>query len=208
MDFLKIKYTVSNKKESEMFLAFNNRTYVNFFTNINKDKYLINGFNTKKKYFKNIEFNENQNNLLDDLYLNEIGAYKLETLKTSKYKIIDSTSAKIIKDMGYEPDIFNIYGNVLPSLINNREEKANLDISNFRLRMSEVVSHFMYNQIQQSIASFKKNAKNNSNAQIEVQPNFIINNLQGAGIMQYTRSVNPLEELLISTKVTKKRFKS
>ncbi len=206
--FLGIKYSVDTKKINtpsgdNYTIRFKDKVYVNIFPTSLKEIYLVNGLFQKKNQIKEIEFDENSTKLFDNIYLEDIGAYKLESLKLSQYKIIDSTSAKLLEDLGYQPDIFQIYSKVMPNMLMDRTKKANLDISNFRLRMSEVVSHFMYNQIQQSVSYFKKRSAGNSNLKIEIDKNFIIANLQSAGIMQYTKSMNPLEELLISTKVSK-----
>lgn len=210
-DFLGIKYTIDTKKiamednESSInySLQFADKTIINMYPTTLMDQYLINGLFQKKNQIKNIKFDENSTTLLDELYKVEEGDYKLESLKLSKYKIIDKTSSKLLLELGYSDDILVLYSKTMPGMILDRTKKANLDISNFRLRMSEVVSHFMYNQIQQSISYFKKRSTGNSNAKIEIDKNFIISNLQSAGILQYTKSMNPLEELLISTKVSK-----
>lgn len=207
-DFLGIKYSVDTKKmntpEGDNYtIKFADKVYVNIFPTSLKEVYLVNGLFQKKNQIKLIKWDELSNKLLDNIYLEDIGAYKLESLKLSRYKIIDSTSAKLLEDLGYSSDIFQLYSKVMPNMLLDRTQKANLDLSNFRLRMSEVVSHFMYNQIQQSVSYFKKRSGGNSNLKIEIDKNFIIANLQSAGIMQYTKSMNPLEELLISTKVSK-----
>ena len=207
-DFLKIKYTIDTKKldtpSGENYsIRFSNKTYLNIYPVGLKETYLINGLFQKKNQIKNIPFDETSTTLFDSIYADDIGSYKLESLKLSRYKIIDSTSAKLLKELGYSDDVFTLYSKTMPDMILDRSNKVNLDISNFRLRMSEVVSHFMYNQIQQSVSYFKKRSHGNSNLKIEIDKDFIISNLQAAGIMQYTKSMNPLEELLISTKVSK-----
>lgn len=205
--FLGISYNFSDKKANtpdgnNYSIKFKNG-YVNMFPHSLYEIYMVNGILSKKNQLREVDFDAKSITLLDDIYNELIGEYKLQALKLSRYKIIDSTSAKLLKELGYSDDIFTIYSKIMPNLIMDREQIANLDINNFRLRMSEVVSHFMYNQIQQSVAYFKKRAHGNSNAKIDINKDFIISNLQSAGIMQYTKSMNPLEELLISTKVTK-----
>lgn len=207
-DFLNIRYSIDTKKidttdGDNYTIRFANKVYVNIFPVGLKEVYLVNGLFQKRNQLKTVEFNETSTTLLDSIYSEDIGAYKVENLKLSKYKIIDSTSAKLLTELGYSDDIFTIYSKIMPGMLLDRSSKANLDISNFRLRMSEVVSHFMYNQIQQSVSYFKKRSASNSNLKIEIDKNFIISNLQAAGIMQYTKSMNPLEELLISSKVSK-----
>lgn len=210
LDFFNINYNISNKKENtinnENFsLKFKN-TYINLFPTSLFDQYIINGLFFKKNAIKEIEFNinnENDTNLLDSLYLNDIGEYKLEALKTSYFKIIDTTSGRLLEELGYSSNIFDIYGKVMPEKLLDRSKPANLELNNFRLRMAEVISHLMYNQIQQSVALFKKKAETNTNAKIDIDKNFIISNLQTVGLLQYTKSMNPLEELLFSTKVSK-----
>lgn len=210
LNILKVNYivedsTIINKKllinPNTISVKFKDKTiYFDVFSL--KNKYILNGLLFKKNQIKEIEFKEDDNTLLDDLLNVLYGAKKTQDLKDSRYKIIDPTSMEILAEEGFPTDIETIYSNVMPSLILDRKAKANLDITNFRSRMGETILHLLYNQIQQAMSSFEKR-KDMSNNKIEIDRNFIISNLMSAGLLNYSKGMNPLEELLLSNKISK-----
>jgi len=68
--------------------------------------------------------------------------------------------------------------------------------------MSETITSVAYNQMHQAISKFKARS-HLSNEKIYMQNDYIIKNLLDAGILQYTKTLNPLEEMMTSLKVTK-----
>ena len=133
---------------------------------------------------------------------NRLGRASSKELYELKFKVIDTTTEKILKSYGYPVDLLTLVGKVIPRKILNDPIDDLNDIKNQRIRMAEAISHAAYKQLQMSISTFKSQKKL-KDARINIVPRYIMNELLGSGMLQYTRTINPLEEINLSAKITK-----
>ena len=135
----------------------------------------------------------------------KIGLGETEKLLDMYYKFIDGSTKKILIDRGNQTTLGKIYAYDMVPLINQRSNSNKRDVNdlaNSRVRMGEIVVGTVYKQFQQAISKFKKE-KSLSKAKIVMPKDYIINELIGAGVLQYCKTLNPLEEIMLSMRVTK-----
>ena len=180
-------------------------SYINIYYNDMYQEYMLNGFlNWKTQIEKHLtEDNLNDTAIWEMIIDEKTKKSKSYSLKTLKNVLIDKTSAKILKIYGYNPDMLILIGKTMPKKILNDEIDDMNNLSTQRIRMSESIAHVAYNQINQALGTLKKNKKGFDKARLFLTKDFIIKNLQGSGMLQQTRTVNPLEELLLSSKISK-----
>ena len=135
----------------------------------------------------------------------KIGIGETDKLLDMYYKFIDGATKKILVDRGNQTTLGKIYAYDMVPMINSRSNSNKRDVndlSNSRIRMGEIVVGTVYKQFQQAISKFKKE-KSLSKAKITMPKDYIINELIGAGVLQYCKTLNPLEEIMLSMRVTK-----
>lgn len=122
--------------------------------------------------------------------------------KEAPNSFIDITTKKILKTYGYSTDFFELYGTVIPHKLMNDKVEDITNLKNQRIRMSESIAHAAYKVLQQGIIHLKNNS-GQYNIKLDIDKNFITKDLMASGMLQYTQTINPLEELILSTKITK-----
>ena len=210
MNKIKVKFTVQEKKiindeDSDIInipiLREGKRSYITCYPKTLKQKFLCNGL--LKFKISNVEFqNPNDNSLFDGALAKDMGEIGFYKLKESINKIIDNTTEKILREKGYPTDVLDIYSDTIPNLLLSREGSHFEDLKYYRIRMSESISHIGYNQIQRAISELKRK-KNFPGEKLFIKPDFIMKNLLEAGILQQSKTINPLEELMLSQKIIK-----
>jgi DNA-directed RNA polymerase beta subunit len=117
-------------------------------------------------------------------------------------KFIDGSTKKILEDGGFSTDLAGVFSHDMVELLGQRTAKSQYDLDNFRLRMSETITSVAYKQMHQAMSKFKT-LKHLSKEKITMKNDYIIKNLLDAGILQQTKTLNPVEEMMLSLKVTK-----
>lgn len=176
------------------------RIYISIFPKSLKQRCLALGL-TKYK-IKEIEFNENANDLYFPALAKDFGEVGLFKLKEALPKIIDPTTEKILREMGYPTNILDIYSDTMPNLLMDRGSSHFEDLGYYRIRLSEAISHIGYKQIQAAISELKRK-KNFKDEKLFIKPDVIMSQLLAAGIFQNAKTINPLEEVMLSQKVVK-----
>ena len=210
MNKIKVKFSVQEKKiindeDSDIInipvLREGKRAYITCYPKTLKQKFLCNGL--LKFKISTIEFqNANDTNLFDAALAKDMGDIGFYKLKESINKIIDNTTEKILREKGYPTNVLDIYSDTIPNLLLSREGSHFEDLKYYRIRMSESISHIGYNQIQRAISELKRK-KNFPGEKLFIKPDFIMKNLLEAGILQQSKTINPLEELMLSQKIIK-----
>ena len=178
------------------------RSYISIFPKTLKQRYNAVGLALTKYKIENVEFEQNSSTLYDDSLIKDLGLVGLSKLKESVTKIIDNTTEKILKESGYPTDVLDLYSDTIPSLLLNRQSTQFEDLDHYRIRMSEAISHIGYNQIQRAISELKKK-KNFKDEKLYIKSNFIMSGLLEAGILQQSKTINPIEEMMLSQKIIK-----
>ncbi len=203
-----IRYTINTKKIKEnniKSLKLDDGKVLNIYIKDLFDEYIVNGLFNKKTWIESFFNSENINdrNKWQD-FIKEFYSIKLFiNLKDIHIKFIDTTTEKILKIYGYPTDFYQLVGKVMPKKILNSPVDSQDDIKNYRIRMSEAIAHEAYTQVQTALSTYKDKKKKLYNEKLYIDPNAIIRNIINSGMLQYTRTINPLEELLLSAKITK-----
>jgi hypothetical protein len=177
--------------------------FLNMYSKDLHHEYLLNGLRKEANKIFPIKAEDLTSTEVLQKYFTEYYSLKRYlNLKEAPNNFIDITTKKILKSSGYSTDFFELYGEVMPhKLINDKVEDIT-NLRNQRIRMSEAIAHSTYNVLQQGIIHMKNN-KNQYNIQLDIDKNFITKELMSSGMLQYTQTINPLEELILSTKITK-----
>jgi len=209
LKFLDIKYQYGSKKAPGSFLNLKvndpNTNYLSIFTNSIKDEYMINGLRDGMKQVFPATKEEIESKHLYDKWLQLKGKSFAESLRRNRINFIDNTTAKILKMYNIPNDIMELFGKYIPDYLLNAGVSNYSDLKTQRVRMAEAISHSAYKMLQQGILRIK-NIKNSGDAgdiKLNLHSYEIVNQLQASGMLQYTQTTNPLEELMMSTKITK-----
>jgi len=177
--------------------------YLNTYAKDLHHEYLLNGLRKEaNKIFPLKEEDLTSTEVLQKYFQNYYNVQRYLNYKEAPNSFIDVTTKKILKTYGYDTDFFKLYGEFMPhKLMNDKVEDIN-NLKNQRVRMSESIAHAAYKVLQQGIIHMKNN-KNQFNIKLDIDKNFITKELMSSGMLQYTQTINPLEELILSTKITK-----
>ncbi len=209
LEFLDIKYQYSTKKAPGAFMNIKvtdpRVKYLSVFAKGVRDEYMLNGLKDGMKLsFPATKEEINSENLYDKWFALKGGGYS-EMLRRLRRIFIDITTARILRQYNIPDDIMELFGTYIPDLLLNGMVQDHSDLSSQRIRMAEAVSHSAYKMVQQAIGSVRniKNASDSDINKLNLHPYEIVQNLQSSGMLQYTQTTNPLEELMLSTKITK-----
>ena len=201
-----IKYHISGKKESKysykVITKDNSNKYINIFPETPYQEYIINGMRDWKKKIQFIDGELNKPDIWKEHIDDKFGVGFFDKARELNGKIIDGTTEKILKAYNYSTNPIHLFGVIMPKMILNKKVDDQNDLKTKRIRMGEAIAHLAYKQIQQAVISFKKE-KNAKKPELDIKSYYIIKNLIGSGMLQWATPINPLEELNISSKITK-----
>ena len=175
--------------------------YVTIYPKTMKQRSLANGFLKYKVKTSNFNLTENSNPFINALE-NDFGSYGLKKLLEAIPKIIDNTTEKILKEYGYPTDVLDLYSDTIPNMMLTREDSHFENLDYYRIRLSETISHIGYNQIQQALSELKRK-KNFKDTKLFLKSEFIMSKLLEAGLFQNAKTINPIEEMMLSQKIVK-----
>jgi len=211
LDFLGIKYQYAKVRNKDALLNLkiedSKAKYLAIFSKSLTEEYFINGL----RIGASMVFPVSKKKLNDpDLYnpyfelKGSDGRYVKKTREATN-SFIDNTTSKILKTYNIPTDIYELFGKYVPKFLLNAEVEVIEDLSTQRIRMSEAISHAGYKMLQKAAAKLKriKNSGKAYDAELELHPYFITQEMMSSGMFQFTQSTNPLEELLLSSKITK-----
>jgi len=206
---MELKYQFNDRKDNDAYinLAFmtpqGDRKYLSLYPTTLQEKYYANGLNTfklKDSIFEPTLIGLHQ--AIIDILIQKQGAGFTKNLLSMEYKFIDGSTFKLLQETGHSTTLVNVFTKEMVNLLNKRNVKSQYDLDNYRLRMSETITSVMYSQIHQALGKFKSR-KHLSEEKIDIPRDYIIKNLLAAGILQQTKTLNPIEEMMLSLKVTK-----
>ena len=209
LDFFKIKYQYGEKKAPgaliHLKLDDDTHKYMSIFVGSLTDEYLLNGLYDGMKMIFPVQKKMLKSKELYDPWFAIKGKSFATNLRDLQSAFIDETTAKILKTYNIPTDIFELFGKYLPTYLLNGKTEDFTNLSTQRIRMSESISAAAYKTLQQSIRAVRniKKAGTAYDYRLSVDPNAILRTLGEEGMLQYTQSTNPLEEINLSTKITK-----
>ena len=202
-----VKYVISDKKDKDAIyssrIKFADETfkYISFFGDTLKEKLLINGLSVQKLgsfTFKSMDDTE----MFDKWIGEKFGRSKPKALRIFISKFLDPVIKQHLKEMKLETNLHKLVADHIIDVLMNAPVDHSNDMANYRIRMSEIITQILYKQIQQSLTNFK-NKKTFSDNKIEIDSKFIQTEMDSSGLLQQTKSLNPLEELNLSARITK-----
>ena len=208
LKWYKIRYTFNSnriKDDKIKSLKLNDGQVINIYPSNLFEEYVVNGLLNKKTWIETFFSKKTINNVekWGDFFKNYFSISLYMKLKDIEIKFIDTTTEKILKIYGYSIDFLELIGKTMPKKIINAPVDSQDDVSNYRIRMGEAVAHEAYTQLHMALSTYKEKKKKLYSEKIDVKPNYIISSIINSGMLQYTRTINPLEELLLSSKITK-----
>ncbi len=211
LDFLDIKYQFGTKKAPGAFLNLRitdpSSKYLSVFANGVRDEYMLNGLKDGMKLaFPATKEEVASPDLYDKWFMTKGGGFAA-LLRRNRKNFIDITTARILRMYNMPDDVLDLFGKYIPDLLLNGMVKEHSDMNTQRVRMAEAISHTAYKMVQQAIGSVR-NIKESSSTdsdtnKLNLHPYEIVTKLGASGMLQYTKTTNPLEELMLSTKITK-----
>ena len=209
LKYFNIKYNITRTKQpgAHLKLKIKNKSgdigYLNVYAKDIYQKYLLNGLKKEaNKIFPLKEEDLNNTEILKKYFENYYSLKRFLNFKEAEHVFVDVTTKKILKIYDYPIEFFEIFGKFMPKkLLNDKVENIEkLDYQ--RIRMSESIAHLTYQVMQKAIIHMKNN-KNQYNIKLDIDKSFIVKGLLASGMLQYTQTINPMEELILSTKITK-----
>ena len=174
--------------------------YLTIYPKTFKQRILAAGLNRLK--VKESIFDPNSNSLYDAALANEMGQIGYLKFKEAIPKIIDNTTEKVLKEYGYPVDILTLYSDTMVNLLTTREDSHFENLDHYRIRLSETISHIGYKQLQQAMSELKRK-KSLPDQKLFIKRDFIMSKLLEAGIFQNAKTINPIEEMMLSQKIVK-----
>ena len=210
---MNLSYQILDKKDNNAHTIIQFKTkdskahYLCLYPKDSTQEYYANGLSRYKikDYVADDISLESLKKLFTQSLIDKLGIGETDKLLDMYYKFIDGATKKILIDRGNQTTLGKIYAYDMVPMINSRSNSNKRDVndlSNSRIRMGEIVVGTVYKQFQQAISKFKKE-KSLSKAKIVMPKDYIINELIGAGVLQYCKTLNPLEEIMLSMRVTK-----
>ncbi len=177
--------------------------FLNMYAKDLHQEYVLNGLRKEaNKIFPLKEEDLSSTEALKPYFQNYYSIKRFLNFQEAPNSFIDITTKKILKTYGYSTDFFELYGNFIPHKLMNDKVEDITNLKNQRVRMSESIAHAAYKVLQQGIIHMKNNS-GQYNIKLDIDKNFITKDLMSSGMLQYTQTINPLEELILSTKITK-----
>jgi DNA-directed RNA polymerase beta subunit len=206
LDSWKIKYSVYDKKDNGAKYIFewskrNNGNYLNIYTDSIKDEFLLNGLKDMKS-FETDDYNNPQ--VFEDFIVKKFNQMAPIKITTSKIKMIDPlTEEYLIQHRLPTSFVDLIRDTAIPMLLSS--PVGNMKNSkNARLRMGEAVGDIVYQQLMMGIERYKTiKSKGFKDTKLEVHPHYVSQTILSQGLTQLTKTVNPIEEISLSNKLTK-----
>ena len=210
LKFLGIKYIIGDKKAPGAHITIKlinkeKKEYLSIFANSIYEEYMINGLKDGLKLISPVDKKNINDPDLYNPFLQLKGNNYPQKLKELPDVYIDLTTKKILEMYNYPSDFLELIGKFMPKFLLNAKVNDFTNLETQRIRMAEAVSHSAYKMIQQSLGRIRNAVDQNKAFDIKlmIKPYEIVNNLLDSGMLQYTQTTNPLEELNLSAKITK-----
>jgi len=179
--------------------------YLSIFATSVIEEYMINGLLDGMKLIFPVEKKELSSKDLWNPFFKMKGESFGKNLETLNRQFIDQTTAKILKMYNIPSNMMDVLGKYIPKYLMNAKEEDFNDLNTQRIRMAEAISNSAYNVFGEALGRVR-NLKQSGNAydlKLILDPLAIVKRLQASGMLQYTQTTNPLEEINFSSKITK-----
>ena len=203
LDAFGVSYNLSDKRDPSAYMSIpivvgGKKSILNLFTKDKRGEYLVNGF--KKIKINGLEFRDlNDTKPFEELIESRFSDKAVRDLELFEDKIIDPVTANWLKEKGYPTEFSELLAKTMTDkLLNGAVENPN-DPSKARVRLGEAILDIIYAQLMQAARAVQEGNRD----KLGLDPKYIIDQLQKSGLVHYTQSMSPLDELAQSRKITK-----
>lgn len=200
-----ITYNIVSKKPKDQYSTRISANKYIVFGNVNTDlkKEIVNSFIRAKvdSYRINSEFGTNE--YFNDLIIRLTGkinsTYKV---RTNLENIVDPVAKQVLMNQDLPIDLDKIMKYMAQRVISGYMQARN-DLSNQRIRNSEVLVHLAQKQILAAYTNFKEQVlAGNKNAKFQIVPTKVISDFVNSEIVVTMEHGNPIEEMATLSKVS------
>jgi len=203
LDDFEVNYTISDKRDLSAYMSVpivinGKKQILNLFVKNKRGEYLVNGL--KKIKINNLEFKDlNDREPFIQIIKKHFSEKAARDLELFEKKIIDPVTANWLREKNYPTNFAKLLATVMTDkLLNGQIDNPN-DPAKGRVRLGEAILDIIYAQLMQAARAVQEGTKN----KLELDPKYVIDQLQKSGLVHYTKSMSPLEELSHTRKVTK-----
>jgi DNA-directed RNA polymerase beta subunit len=168
-----------------------------------KEKMIVNGLsNIKlKESIDDLTNPENIYNYITQTY----GTRSIILIRLISENFVDPITKELLQFENHPTNLVDLSSKVAVNQLLNSQIDSLSDLKIYRARLSEIILNQVYKQIKLSHNYYRKQVMEGiSDAKIFTDPDYVINNLlTEAGILQQTEPVNPVTEIMTSSRVTK-----
>ena len=207
-----IEYTIGEQPEHENVIhsiKLKNNKILFIYSDQRRKTLIVNGL----EFLSHLKFSEtelNDKTAIDTYLINKYGSRVIANLNLLTLNEIDPITKKLLKHESLPTDMINLTSTVMVDMLLNNQPTKLTDLSNYRVRQSEIMFNLMYKQISQAHSYYSQEAENNPDAKLFLTENYIIQCM--LGVHQHTRGntvltlatpFNPLTEIKDDTKLIK-----
>lgn len=209
LKFFGIKYQFGEKKapgaQIHLKITDDNDKYLSIFSTKITEEYMINGLLDGMKMVFPVDKKDINSKNLYDPFLRLKGESFARNIDELKRTFIDGTTAKILKMYGMPDDMLNLIGKFIPKYLMNAQTEDLNDLSTQRVRMAEAISNSAYKVFGAALGRVRNinQAGKAYDTKLVLDPLAIVKKLQASGMLQYSQTTNPIEEINFSSKITK-----
>jgi hypothetical protein len=210
LDTIGIEYKISNEEDPKAYVKVRFKdVVVNIYARSLKQKYILNGLLIKDYPFNKYNFSDFENSQdVRNLFIKEaISQSAVKMFELMRRNLLDPITKQILKLDGYHDNLLEVFGKDLIDALFNSPVYHPADLRISRVRNSEVILNILYKQLAQAKTEYESRiaGKTNHKERIYIDSDYIIKELlSGESLLQYTESINPIDELNTATRITPK----
>jgi len=211
---IEVDFTIGDKPEHDNIgLAFEleNNKKLFIYPQYRRQQLIINGLLTIPKQYKFSSEDISKPSSIDE-YLTAKGSTRtINNLNLLTENMIDPITKKLLEYENYPTDMINLTAKSMVYILLNKEPTKLTDLSNYRVRQSEIMFNLMYKQISQAHSKYSQElAYGNPEPKLFLTEDYIIQcmlgvhpHTRGNAVLTLASPFNPIAELKDDTKLIK-----
>lgn len=201
---IKYKFTTSQSTQDQKSVYINYKDkYLQIIPETTREELLINGLlvNRIKTIFEDL----NDPTAIYDFITSHYGSSSLYKIKLVTENLIDGITSQLLSFENLPSDLPKLLSHRCIDMVMNAETSSLSDLKIYRSRLSEMVLQSAYKQIMMAHNKYRNEVTyGNEDAKIFMDSDWILNDMiTSVGVLQNTEPTNPIEEIMLSSKVIK-----
>jgi len=199
----KIDYHLNKTRDNDAYMNIpiilnNEKTVLSLYANDTRSQFLVNGFKIVKiqgRKFNSLDDVEVFKKIIEEEYSKKAP----RDFKLFEKKIIDPVTADYLKNNKLPTNFSELLVTEMTDKLLNSPVESVSDSKNTRIRMSEAVLDTVYSHLMIAARAVEEGTKD----KLFLKPDYVVRELMRSGLIHYTKSLSPLDELAQVRKVTK-----